>query len=218
MVEHPRGVLIGAATLLGLIIVLRNWRWTKANLLVGDVELPFIVWALIFMLIGYLTGKWIEWGIQQRRIRKGTYKPRTSPDELADATATLEGRLERAEEDDDDPATIIDRGGGRPPADSLDGPVKQVDYWEEDADRPPGERRPAKEGAFSPAAERAAAEPQRGDSRQRDEGRGYRDYGDYNDAGRRTDSGRYADYTDSGRYEDYSDYQDSGGRRGGRRR
>ncbi|MFH2005190.1 MAG: hypothetical protein ABI333_01255 [bacterium] len=225
MVEHPRGVLIGAATLLGLIIVLRNWRWTKANLLVGDVELPFIVWALIFMLIGYLTGKWIEWGIQQRRIRRGTYKPRTSPDELADATATLEGRLERTEEGEGDPATIIDRsGGGRPAAHSAELPVERVDYWEDAKDQPP-ERRPAPDGSFSPAAARAAAEPPRG-SRARDEGRGYRDYGDYNDAGRHTDTGRYGDYADSGgRYDDYQDsgaryddYQDGGARRGGRRR
>lgn len=232
-VEHPKGVLIAAATLLGLIVVLGNWRPTRAKLLVWEPQLPFIVWALIFMLVGYLTGKWIEWAIQQRRIRKGTYKPRVSAEDLADTTKDLEEKLPNAGEDEEDPATLIDRSGkvSRPQA-ASDGAVETVDYWDDGAgrgaDRGPDrlggrdlpQRGRPRSGEYAAAGDRSsgpAPSRYRGD---REAGR-YADYSDYSDGGRYSD---YSDYQDTGsrrsagRYEDYSDYQDTGGRHSGRRR
>jgi uncharacterized integral membrane protein len=144
IVNHPKGVLIGSATLLGLIVVFQNWRSTPAFLLVTDVSLPFIVWALIFMVVGYATGKWLEWAWRQRKIRKGTYKPRVSAEDLADTSAQLGGRLEAGADGDEgregweggmeprlepgmepgleaeedlDPATLIDRRARLPDRD-----------------------------------------------------------------------------------------------------
>jgi uncharacterized membrane protein YgcG len=207
-------VLIGAATLLGLIVVLHNWRYTEAKLLIWTIKLPFILWAMIFMLVGYFTGKWIEWAIQQRRIRKGTYKPRRTAEELADASANLEGRLDKPDEpgaasDDDEPATIIDRGESRPRPGAQDGPVEQVDYWEEPKEPAEGDEHTPPPGKFSPAAQSAAGESG-GKSREGSGDRGYREYRDYGDSG----GGRYDDYGDSGGGGRYGDYSDSGG--GGR--
>ncbi len=238
-VEHPRGVLIAAATLLGLIVVLGNWRPTRAKLLVWEPELPFILWALIFMLVGYLTGKWIEWALMQRRIRKGTYKPRATAEDLADTTASLDERLP-AEDDEEDPATIIDRSGkGQQPKDSPDAPVKQVDYWEEadgraddreldrlDARDVPGRSR-SRTGDYSKAANHASGPAPSRYREDRSEGRRYSDYNDYADyqdgggrsgSARRPASGRHDSGRDSGRYNDYADYQDGGSRGGGGRR
>lgn len=229
-VEHPRGVLIAAATLLGLIVVLGNWEPTRAKLLVWEPELPFIVWALIFMLVGYLTGKWIEWAIEQRRIRRGTYKPRVSAEDLANTTAALDDQLPATDKDEEEPATIIDRSGSsKKPLDPPDAPVEQVDYWG-DGDDQANERAPhrlgernlrkhprSRDGAYSPAQERADGPAP---SRHRGEQGGhgdhyneYNEYGDYQDSGSRRGGGRYSDYND------YGDYNDGGSRRsGGRRR
>ncbi len=246
-VEHPKGVLIAGATLLWLIVVLGNWRPTKAKLLVWEPELPFIVWAMIFMLVGYLTGKWIEWAIDQRRIRKGTYKPRVSPEDLAGTAAALEERLPQpdgAEEAtpspdrEEEPATIIDRSArsGRPSAPS-DGAVHSVDYWAEGSkgpepappqpapprlgDRGLPERRRARPDAYAEvgagAVEPASTRRRRGGGR----------YGDYADAGGSGRYGDYGDYADAaphrgggryGDYADYADYADAGPGRGGGRR
>ncbi len=243
-IEHPRGVLIAAATLLGLIVVLGNWRPTRAKLLVWEPELPFIVWALIFMLVGYLTGKWIEWAIAQRQIRKGTYKPRVTAEDLADTTASLDEKMPATEDDGEDPATIIDRGGAsQPPQEPADAPLKQVDYWD-DADERSDQHAPDRlEGRDLPGRDHSRGDnyvksadrgPGPVSSRYRDdraEGGRYNDYADYQDgggrsgSGRRPDSGRYSD--DGGRrgggrygdYGDYADYADSGSsRRGGGRR
>jgi uncharacterized integral membrane protein len=237
-VEHPRGVLIAAATLLGLIVVLRNWEPTRAKLLVWEPELPFIVWALIFMLVGYLTGKWIEWAIGQRRIRKGTYRPRASAEDLAGTAAALDEKLADTAKDEEDPATIIDRRGQDTDAPD-DAAVERVDYWD-DADGRPDDRAPdrigdrdvparsrSRSGEYSPAAQRTAGPaPSRyrgdrggdryGDYNDYGEVERYGDYGDYQDGGGRRgggrDGGRYSDYSD------YSDYQDGGGRRSDGRR
>ena len=208
VVEHPKGVLIGAATLLGLIVVFQNWRSTRAYLLVTDVALPFVLWALIFMVVGYLTGKWIEWGWRQRKIRKGTYKPRVSPEALADASASLEERLARGESgeegapvsdaaragvsgDQEDPSTIIDRGGKAPLPEGPRG-------------APDGRR------GYSPVVEGAALG--NAPSPRLHRGPGDRYGGEYVDTGRYVDQGpgqpvdqsggRYGDYGDAGRYVD----------------
>jgi uncharacterized integral membrane protein len=247
-VEHPRGVLVAAATLLGLIVVLGNWRPTRAKLLIWEPELPFIVWAMIFMLVGYLTGKWIEWAILQRRIRKGTYKPRATAEDLADTAASLNEKLPATDDDDDgDPATIIDRSGqAKVPQDSSDAPVKQVDYWDEAEGRTddrPSDRLEARDlpsrsrsrsGDYSKAADQGSgpAPSRYRDDRPGDGGGGgggryndYSDYADYQDGGGRpTDGDRRPDSGSrrgGGRYSDYSDYadyQDGGSRRGGGRR
>ncbi len=232
-VEHPKGVLIAAATLLGLIVVLGNWRPTRAKLLVWEPELPFIVWALIFMLVGYLTGKWIEWALMQRRIRKGTYKPRVSAEDLAGTTADLDDKLPSEPADEEDPATIIDRSASKSKPTHSDSAIKTVDYWDE-GDEPPGDRPPARlddrdvpDRGRSRSEDYVKAGDHRGDApsryrKERDSGGRYNDYNDYQDSG-----GRYSDYSDyadsgggrrsgGGRYSDYNDYQDSsGGRRGG---
>ena len=204
---HPRAVLIGAAIILGLTVILENWRSTTATLLVTDVSLPFMVWAVIFMALGYGTGKWIEWAWEQRRIRQGLFRPRLSPGALAAASASLEERLEQrleksptepappATASDTEPMTIIDRGPGAEPPVAKAGEV---------AVSPP----PPAVG-FSPAAEQsaAAAPPPAG-------GRRYEDYDDYGDGGapRRGAGGRrYEDYGD------YGDYDDGAARRGRRR-
>jgi uncharacterized integral membrane protein len=162
VVNHPKGVLIGSATLLGLIVVFQNWRSTPAFLLVTDVSLPFIVWALIFMVVGYATGKWLEWAWRQRKIRKGTYKPRVSAEDLADTSEKLGDRLEPSADEggapgadeaaaapyaepnagsdgepgeDLEPATLIDRRGRLPDRDRS-GPRAAgapADRWEEPA-------------------------------------------------------------------------------------
>lgn len=226
-VEHPRGVLIAAATLLGLIVVLGNWRPTRAKLLVWEPELPFIVWALIFMLVGYLTGKWIEWALMQRKIRKGTYKPRVTAEDLADTTAALDESLPAADsEPDDDPATIIDRSGSvAKPEATSDSPVEKMDYWDEtgpntkdagsdrfDARDLPDRSR-SRGGGYTPAPERSGPAPSRHRSDRGADGGRYGDYADYQDGGGKRGGGRYGDYND------YADYQDGGSRRsGGRRR
>lgn len=239
IVDHPKGVLIGGATLLGLIVVFQNWNPTRAYLLVAPVSLPFILWALIFMLVGYLTGKWIEWGWRQRRIRKGTYKARVSPEELADAAASLEGRLEHGVEgpaprvgpalggatsgagptaDIEDPATLIERRDGA--AARRGAPAAPLgEGWGESrgggvpsGKLPPGGHRPPGESSGRrPAGYSPVAEQALGGSAS---GRYRRDpddrYVDYQDGG------RYGDYQDTGRYVDYQDsgrygdYQDSG--------
>lgn len=227
-VEHPRGVLIAAATLLGLIVVLGNWRPTRAKLLVWEPELPFIVWALIFMLVGYLTGKWIEWALMQRRIRKGTFKPRATAEDLASTAAALDEKLLPVAEGEpeEDPATLIDRSGKslRPPA-ATDSPVERMNYWDEAGptgkDEAPGrlgarpmpDRSRSRGGGYTPAPERPGPAPSRHrGARTRDDGR-YGDYADYQDSGARSGGVRYDDYND------YADYPDGTSRRdGGRRR
>jgi hypothetical protein len=212
LAAHPRAVLIGAAIILGLTVILENWRPTKATLLVTDVSLPFMVWAIIFMALGYGTGKWIEWAWEQRRIRKGIYRPRLSPGALAAASVSLEERLEERLEkaptepgpapqgtvSDTEPMTIIDRGPGAEPPVPKAGEVAV-------SSPPPGV-------GFSPAAEQAATAAPPPAS-----GRRYEDYGDYDDYGdggapRRGAGGRrYGDYSD------YADYDDGAARRGRRR-
>lgn len=226
--DHPKGVLIGSATLLGLIVVFQNWRPTTAYLLVTDVSLPFIVWALVFMLVGYLTGKWVEWAWRQRKIRKGTYKPKISAEALADAGANLDERLDRkeggsegalragskpgdGEADAEDPATIIERGEGRKGR-ADEGIAFEGAHWDapRDAsgaggkvpadDRPRGPSERHRNGGYSPAVEDAA----RGSGPAPRFRRGPDDRrGDYGDAGHYADhgGGRYADHG-GGRYVD----------------
>ncbi len=232
IINHPKGVLIGAATLLGLIVVFQNWRSTPAFLLVTDVSLPFVVWALVFMVVGYATGKWLEWGWRQRKIRRGTYKPRVSPEDLANAAASLEERREDVagertvpadgeEPDEDEPATMIDRSRSGKAGDSIP-PVERVDYWEEPPPGADGGPEPRVDhagvpteasgsaeghrrpaGDWSPAARHAARAADR--ARRGRRGDGPRDYQDGGRYGDYQDGGRYGDYQDSGRYGDYQD-------------
>ena len=59
------GIALGV--LLAVILVIGNLRSASVFLLVGDVSLPLIAWALIFAVLGYATGKWIEWSLRWRQ-------------------------------------------------------------------------------------------------------------------------------------------------------
>lgn len=230
VLDHPKGVLIGAATLLGLIVVFQNWTPTTAYLLVAPVKLPFIVWAMVFMVVGYATGKWIEWGWRQRKIRRGTYKPKVSAEDLAETAAALderrkgEGGAERsgartepvagAVVDVEDPATMLDRGGPRAGR-SHDRPVERVDYFSDAGEGggprgklASGERGSVEPGGriaggFSPAAEQAAQGSGPAPRYRKGEGGRYADYGDHGAGPRR--EGRRDSAPAGGRYADYGD-------------
>ncbi len=66
---HRKATFVGIVVVLGVILLFQNTHPVRTNLFFWSLQLPLVVWALIFVAIGYFVCVGHGWA-RQRRLKR----------------------------------------------------------------------------------------------------------------------------------------------------
>lgn len=65
--DHPAGIIGALGVILGIILMVQNGHSVESHFLFWTIDMPMVVWAIFFMIIGYLGGRGAQWCWNRRK-------------------------------------------------------------------------------------------------------------------------------------------------------
>lgn len=67
--DHSKGIVAFLGVVLGIVVMVQNGHSVESHLLFWTINMPMVVWAVFFIIVGYLGGKGLEWCWNRRKRR-----------------------------------------------------------------------------------------------------------------------------------------------------
>lgn len=65
--DHPAGIVATVGVILGIVLMAQNGHSVESHFLFWTIDMPMVVWAVFFMIVGYLGGRGFAWCWSRRK-------------------------------------------------------------------------------------------------------------------------------------------------------